>query len=59
MARQRKDGSRLNVILEQPLRDRLERCSERERRTITATVEIAISEYLDKYDREQEKKSSK
>ena len=52
MARAKKDGTRLNIIVEQELRTRLEECSENEKRTITAIVELALSEYLDIYEKE-------
>lgn len=45
MPRQKKDGSYLNLFIRQDIRDELKARAEAERRTITAIVELALTEY--------------
>lgn len=46
----KKEGSFVNIKLEQSLKDRLDIYCEKEDRTMTAAIERALKEFLDKYD---------
>ena len=58
MPRPRKDGTYVNFVLAQDLYDRLNIYIEKEQRTKTAAFEMALREFLDRYDQEQEEKKS-
>lgn len=54
MARQRKDGTYLNVRIETAIYNRLEALCEDAGQTKTIAVERALTEYLDNYERKQQ-----
>jgi predicted DNA-binding protein len=54
MARQRKDGTYLNVRIETAIYNRLEALCEDAGQTKTVAVERALTEYLDNYERKQQ-----
>ena len=54
MARQRKDGTYLNVRIETTIYNRLERLCEDAGQTKTVAVERALTEYLDNYEKKQQ-----
>lgn len=54
MARQRKDGTYLNVRIETAIYNRLEALCEDAGQTKTVAVERALTEYLDSYERKQQ-----
>lgn len=56
MPRQKKDGTYVNFVLAQDLFDRLNTYIEKEQRTKTATLEMALREFLDRYDQEHQEK---
>ena len=58
MPRPKKPGTYVNFVLAQDLYDRLDAYIEKEQRTKTAAIEMALREFLDKYDREQREKSN-
>ena len=58
MPRPKKNGAHINFIIDQDLRDRLEECADAEKRTMTATIELALTEFLDKYDKEKSENRS-
>ena len=55
MARQRKDGTYLNVRIETAIYNRLEALCEDAGQTKTVAVERALTEYLDNYGRKQQR----
>ena len=59
MPRPKKPGTSVNFVLAQDLYDRLNIYIEKEQRTKTATIEMALREFLNKYDQEQEEKKGK
>lgn len=54
MARQRKNGTYLNVRIETAIYNRLEALCEDAGQTKTVAVERALTEYLDNYERKQQ-----
>lgn len=54
MARQRKDGTYLNVRIETAIYNRLEALCEDAGQTKTVAVERTLTEYLDNYERKQQ-----
>ena len=54
MARQRKDGTYLNVRIETAIYNRLEALCEDAGQTKTVAVKRALTEYLDSYERKQQ-----
>jgi predicted transcriptional regulator len=54
MARQREDGTYLNVRIETAIYNRLEALCEDAGQTKTVAVERALTEYLDNYERKQQ-----
>lgn len=54
MARQKKDGTYLNVRIETAIYNRLEALCEDAGQTKTVAVERALTEYLDNYKRKQQ-----
>ena len=59
MTRPKKSGAYVNFVLAQDLYDRLNAYIEKEQRTKTATFEMALREFLDRYEKEQAEKNSK
>ncbi len=55
MARQKKNGTYLNVCIETPIYERLVRLCSDAGQTKTVAVERALIAYLDDYDMKQEK----
>ena len=55
MARPKKNGTYLNVCIETPIYERLEKLCEDAGQTKTVAVERALNAYFDDYDRKQEK----
>lgn len=55
MARQKKNGTYLNVCIETPIYERLEALCEDAGQTKTVAVERALSAYMDDYDEKQRK----
>ncbi len=55
MARQKKNGTYLNVCIETPIYERLERLCVDAGQTKTIAVERALMAYLDDYDLKQQK----
>lgn len=55
MARQKKNGTYLNVCIETPIYERLEKLCEDAGQTKTVAVERALSAYLDDYAEKQRK----
>ena len=55
MARQKKNGTYLNVCIETPIYERLEKLCEDAGQTKTVAVERALMLYLDDYDDKQRK----
>ena len=55
MARQKKNGTYLNVCIETPIYERLERLCSDAGQTKTVAVERALIAYLDDYDLKQQK----
>lgn len=53
MARQKKDGTYLNVRIETTVYDRLEKFSEEAGQSKTVAVERALTAYLDDYEEKQ------
>ena len=53
MARSKKDGHPVSLIMDKTLFDRLEEYCEETYLTKTAAIEKALKEYLDKYKRER------
>lgn len=53
MARPKKDGTYVNFLMAQDLFDRLVVYTEETQRTKTAAVEMALREFLDKYEQEK------
>ena len=54
MARAKKNGTYLNVCIETPIYERLERLCEDAGQTKTVAVERALSEYLENYEKKQQ-----
>ncbi|WP_270304648.1 ribbon-helix-helix protein, CopG family [Baileyella intestinalis] len=55
MARPKKNGTYLNVCIETPIYERLEKLCKDAGQTKTVAVERALNAYLDDYDRKKEK----
>lgn len=55
MARQKKNGTYLNVCIETPIYERLERLCVDAGQTKTVAVERALMAYLDDYDLKQQR----
>lgn len=53
MARQKKNGTYLNVRIETPIYERLEKMCKEAGQTKTVAVERALVTYLDDYDKKQ------
>ena len=53
MARPKKNGTYLNVCIETPIYERLEKRCEDAGQTKTVAVERALNAYLDEYDEKQ------
>ena len=53
MARQKKDGTYLNVRIETPIYERLEEFSEESGQSKTLAVERALMAYMDDYEEKQ------
>ena len=53
MARPKKNGTYLNVCIETPIYERLEKLCEDAGQTKTVAVERALNAYLDEYDEKQ------
>lgn len=53
MARPKKNGTYLNVCIETPIYERLERLCEDAGQTKTVAVERALNAYLDEYEEKQ------
>ncbi len=54
MARAKKNGTYLNVCIETPIYERLEKFCEDAGQTKTIAVERALCEYLDSYEKKQQ-----